>query len=191
MSCHFLLQVTFLTQGLNVLLQQLAGGVFATVPPGKPRHQGVVLIWVQQRSQNKNIKPVNPKGNQTWIFIGGTGAEAEAPTLWPPDAKRWLIGKDTYAGKDWGQEEKAVTEDEMVVCHHWLNGCGFEQAPGDVEEQGTLGCCSLSGRKELDMTEQLNSNQKEANSWRDEKNVSLLPLCCASTLSCVQLFVTP
>ena len=70
----------------------------------------------------KEIQPVHPKGNQSWIFIGRTDAEAEAPILWPPDGKSWLIGKDPDAGKDWGQEEKGATEDEMVGWHHWLSG---------------------------------------------------------------------
>ena len=73
----------------------------------------------------KKINPVNPKGNQSWIFIGGTGAEAETPVLWPPDAKNWLIGKDPDAGKDWGQEEKGMTGDEMAGWHHRLNGHEF------------------------------------------------------------------
>ena len=72
------------------------------------------------------IKPVNPKGNQPWIHIGRTDAEAEAPVLWPPDSKSWLIGKDPDAGKDWMQEEKGMTEDEMVGWYHWFNGHGFE-----------------------------------------------------------------
>ena len=88
------------------------------------------------------IKPVNPKGNQIWIFIGRTDAEAETPILWPPDAKSQLIGKDPDAGKDWGQEVKRVTEDEMAGWHHWLNGHEFEQTPGDSEGQGSLVCCS-------------------------------------------------
>ena len=74
---------------------------------------------------SKKIKPVNPKGNQRWIFIGRTDAEAEAPILGPPDVKNWLIGKDPDAGKDWGQEEKGMTEDEIVRWHHWLNGHEF------------------------------------------------------------------
>ena len=78
----------------------------------------------------KEIKPINPKGNQSWIFIGRTDAEAETPILWPPDAKNWLTGKDSDAGKDWGQEEKGMTEDEMVVWHHQLNGYEFKKAPG-------------------------------------------------------------
>ena len=100
----------------------------------------------------KEIKPVNPKGNQPWIFIGKTDAGAEAPILWPPDVKSWLIGKDPDAEKDWGQEEKGVTEDEKIGWHHWLNGHEFEQAPGDDEGQGSLACCSPWGWKESDMT---------------------------------------
>ena len=107
---------------------------------------------------SREIKPVNPKGNQPWIFIGRTDAEAEAPILWPPDAKNWLIRKDPDAGKDWGQDKKGETEDEMVGWHHCLNGHEFEQAPGDGKELGSLACCSPWGCKESDMTEQLNNN---------------------------------
>ena len=78
----------------------------------------------------KDIKPVNPKGNKSWIFFGRTGAEAETPILWPPDGKNWLIGKDPDAGKDWRQEQKGMTEDEMVGWHHQLDGQEFEQALG-------------------------------------------------------------
>ena len=88
----------------------------------------------------KEIQPVNPKGNQSWIFIGRTDAEGEAPILWPPDAKSWLIRKDPDAGKDGRQEEKGTKEDEMVGWLHWLNGHEFEQAPGDGEGQGILEC---------------------------------------------------
>ena len=77
---------------------------------------------------SKEIKPVNPKRNLSWIYIGRTDAEAEAPVLWPPDMKNWLIWKDSDAGKDWGQEEKGTTEDEMAGWHHWFNGHEFEQA---------------------------------------------------------------
>ena len=104
----------------------------------------------------KEIKPVHPKGNQYWIFIGRTDAKAETPILWPPDAKNWLIGKDPDAGRDWGQEEKGTTEDEMAGWHHWLNGHEFEQAPEIGDGQGSLACCSAWGRKELDTTEWLN-----------------------------------
>ena len=93
----------------------------------------------------KEIKPVNPKVNQPWKLIGRT--DAEAPILWPPDAKNWLIGKDPDAGKDWGQKEKGVTEDEMVGWHHGLNEHEFEQTLGDCERQGSLSCCSPCGHK--------------------------------------------
>ena len=89
---------------------------------------------------SKEIKPVNPKGNHSWIFIGRT--DIEAPLLWPPDVKSQLIGKDPEAGKDWWQEEKGTTEDEMVGWHHWLNGHEFAQTLGDGEEQRSLVCCS-------------------------------------------------
>ena len=90
----------------------------------------------------KEIKPVNPKGNQSWIFIGRTNAEAEAPTLWPPDAKNRLLRKDPDAGKDWRQEEKGMTEDEMAGWHHQLDGREFEQAAGVGDGQGSLVGCS-------------------------------------------------
>ena len=104
----------------------------------------------------KEIQPFHPKGNQSWIFIGRTDAEAETPIIWPPDAKNLLTGKDPDAGKDWRQEEKERTEDEMVGWHHWLDGHEFEQSPGVGDGQGSLECCSPWSRKELDMTEQLN-----------------------------------
>ena len=91
---------------------------------------GTFELWCWRRLEwsldCKEIKPVNPKGNQAWIFTGRTDAEAEVPVLWPPDAMNWLIGKDPDAGKDWRQEEKGTTEDEMVAWHHWLNGHEFE-----------------------------------------------------------------
>ena len=90
----------------------------------------------------KDIKPVNPKGNQSWLFIGRTDAKTEVLILWPPDAKSRLIGKDPDARKDGEQEEKGKTEDEMVVWHHGLNGHEFEQTLGDGEGQGSLVCCS-------------------------------------------------
>ena len=83
----------------------------------------------------KQFKPVNPKRNQSWMFIGRTDAEAETSVLWPPYAKSWLIGKDSDAGRDWGQEEKGTTEDEMTGWHHWLSGHEFEQTPGNGEGQ--------------------------------------------------------
>ena len=96
----------------------------------------------------KEIKPVNPKVNQSWIFIGRTDAEAEATILWPPDVKSRLIIEDPDAGKDWRQEEKGMTEDETVGWHHWRNGHEFEQALGDGEGQGSQMCCNSRGRKD-------------------------------------------
>ena len=104
----------------------------------------------------KEIQPVHPKGDQSWVFIGGTDAEAETPILWPPDVKNWLIWKGPDAGKHWGQEEKGMTEDEMVGWHHWLDGDGFGWTVGVCDGQGGLACCSSWGCKELDMTEWLN-----------------------------------
>ena len=112
----------------------------------------VVLKTLENSLDCKEIKPVHPKGNQSWIFTGKTDAEAETPILWSPDAKNWLIGKDPDAGKDWGQDEKGTTEDEMVGWHHWLDGHEFEQAPGVGDGQGSLVCCSPWGRKESDTT---------------------------------------
>ena len=104
----------------------------------------------------KEIKPFNPKGNQSWIFTGRTQTEADTPILWAPNAKSWLIGKDPNSGKDWRQEEKGMTEDEMVGWHHRLDGHEFEEALGIGDGQGSLVCCSPWGCKELDMTEPLN-----------------------------------
>ena len=115
---------------------------------------------LESPSDSKEIKPVNLKGNQPWILIGRTDAEAEAPIFWPPDAKSWLTEKDLDAGKDWGQEEKGVREDEMTEQHHWLSGHEIEQTRGDSEGQESLACFSPWGHKGLDMTEQLNNNNK-------------------------------
>ena len=104
----------------------------------------------------KEIHPVHPKGIQSWVFIGRTDAEAETPILWLPHAKSWLIGKDSDAGRDWGQEEKGTTEDEMVGWHRCLEGHEFEWILGVGDGQGGLACYDLWGLKESDTTEQLN-----------------------------------
>ena len=101
----------------------------------------------------KEIKEVNPEENQSWVFIGRTEAVVEAPIIWPPDAKNWLIEKDPDTGEDWRQKEKGMTEDEMVGCYHRFDGHEFEQAPGAGDGQGSLVCCSLWGHKKSDMTE--------------------------------------
>ena len=118
----------------------------------------------------KEIQPVHPKGDQSWMFIGRTEVEAETPIVWPPDEKSWLIGKDPDAGKDWGQEEKGTAEDEMVGWHHWPNWLEFEQGLGVGDGQGSLACCSPWGLKESDMTELLNWTELK------EKDLSVLPL---------------
>ena len=104
----------------------------------------------------KETKPINPKRNQSWIFIGRTDAEAETPILWPPDVKNWFTGKDPDAEKDWRQEEKRMTEDEMVGWHHRLDGHEFEQALWVDDGQGSLACSSPWGHKESETTERLN-----------------------------------
>ena len=114
-------------------------------------------LWCWRRllrvpSTARRSNQVNPKGNRSWIFIGGT--DAEAPILWLPDEKNWLLRKDTDAGKNWRQEEKGTTEDEMVGWHHWLDGREFEQVLGVGDAQGSLACCSPRGCKESDMSDQ-------------------------------------
>ena len=104
----------------------------------------------------KEIKSIYPKGSQSWIFIRRTDDEAETPIPWLPDVKNWLIWKGRDAGKDWGQEEKGRTEDEMAGWHYWLDGLKFEQASRVGDRQGSLACCSPWGHKESDMTERLN-----------------------------------
>ena len=115
----------------------------------------------------KEIQPVHPKGDQSWVFFGRTDAEAETPVLWPLDVKGWLIWKDPDAGKDWGQEEKRTTEDEMVGWHHRLYGHEFKQGPGVGDGQGGLASCSPWGCKNLDMTKGLD--------WKKHKLKSRLP----------------
>ena len=111
---------------------------------------------LESPTDSKEVKSVNSKGNQSWIFIGRTAAEAEAPIIWPPDAKSCLTRKYPDVGKDWRQEEKGMTEDEMVGWRHWLDGREFEWTPGVGDGQGGLACCDSWGHKESDTTEQLN-----------------------------------
>ena len=121
---------------------------------------------------------VNPKGNQSWIFTGRTDAKAEAPGLWPPDVKSWLIGKDPDAGKDWRQEEKGTTE---MVGWHQLDGHEFEQALGVGDGQRSLACCSPCGCKELDTTEQLNWTLHVTNCSYFRSNIVLVMISCCLT----------
>ena len=104
----------------------------------------------------KEIQPVPSKGDESWVFFGRDDAKAETPVLWPPHAKSWLIGKDSDAGRDWRQEEKGMTEDEMAGWYHWLDWCEFGWTLGFGDGQGGLACCNSWGRKESDMTERLN-----------------------------------
>ena len=120
----------------------------------------------------KEIKQVSPKGNQPWILIGRTDAEAEVPILWPPDMKSWFIGKDTDAGKDWRQKEKGTIDDETVGRHHWLNGHGFEWTLGVGDGQGSLACCGSWGRKESDTTEQLHWTELNWKYWSFSPSIS-------------------
>ena len=128
----------------------------------------------------KEIQPVHPKGVQSWVFIGRTDVEAETSILWPPDAKNWLIWKDPDDGKDWGQEEKGMTEDKMVGWHYQLNGREFEWTPGVSDEQGGLACCGSWGRKESDTTVRLNWTELKyiksvfrSSVWSDPKHCAL------------------
>ena len=114
--------------------------------------------WIARRSNQSILKEISPG-----LFIGRTDAEPETPILWPPHAKSWLIGKDPDAGRDWEQEEKGMTEDEMAEWHHWLDGHGFGWTPGVGDGQGSLACCDSWGLKESDTTERLN--------WTDDLKV--------------------
>ena len=133
---------------------------------------------------SKEIQPVNPKQNQPWMLIGRTDVEAEAPILWSPDAKSWLIGKDPDAGKDWRQEEKRTTEDEIVGWHHQLNGHEFKQTPGDDERQGSLACCSPWNWQESDTTLWLNNNKTHRVAL-SQSRTSLMPgtVLCAENMT--------
>ena len=123
------------------------------------------------------IKTVNFKGNQLWLFIGRTDAEAKALKLWPPDAKSWPIGKD--AGKDRRQEEKGAAENEVVGWHHQCNGHEFERTPGDGKGLGSLACCSPWGHKELDMTEWVNNSiLRSTEVWTHRSNSVIAILTC-------------
>ena len=121
---------------------------------------GAFELWCWRRLlralDGKEIQPVHPKGDQSWVFIGRTDAEAETPILWPSHAKSWLIGKDPDSGRHWGQEEKGMTEDEMAGWHHRLDAHEFRWTPGVGDAQGGLACCNSWSCKESDMTERLN-----------------------------------
>ena len=117
----------------------------------------------------KEVQPVHSEGDQAWVFFGRTDAKAETPVLWPPHAKSWLIGKDSDAGRDWQQEEKGMTEDEMAGWHHWLDGRESEWTLEVGDGQGGLVCWDSRGHKDLDTTEQLN--------WTEWYFISRIKLC--------------
>ena len=121
------------------------------------------VLWTARRSNQTILREISP-----WVFIGRIDFEAETPILWPPDAKIWLIWKDPDAGKDWGQEEKGTTEDEMVGWHHWLKGHGFEWTPGVGDGQGGLACCG-------------SWNRRVGHDWVTELNRINAELCLRST----------
>ena len=131
-----------------------------TIKKAEHRRIDVFELWCRRRLESpldcKEIQPVHPKGDQSWVFIGRTDVETETPILWPPDVKNWLIWKDPDAGKDWRQEEKGTTEGKMAGWHHRLNGHEFGLTPGVGDGQGGLACCGPWGCKELDTTERLN-----------------------------------
>ena len=137
-----------------------------TVKKAEHRRIDAFELWCWRRLLRvpldyKEIQPVHPKGDQSWVFIGRTDAEAETPILWPPHAKSWCIGKDPDAGRDWGQEEKGTTEDEMAVWHHRLDAHEFGWTPGVGDGQGGLACCDSWGCRESDTTERLNWTMAE------------------------------
>ena len=124
---------------------------------GKSKRDLKIVNWKLIRSplDGKEIQPVHSEGDQPWDFSGRNDAKTETPVLWPPRTKSWLIGKDSDAGRDWGQEEKGTTEDEMAGWHHQLNAHEFEWTPGVGDGQGWVGCCDSWGCKESDTTERL------------------------------------
>ena len=126
----------------------------------------------------KEIQPVYSKEDQPWVFFGRNDAKAETPVLWAPHVKSWLIGKDSDAGRDWGQEKKGTTEDEMAGWHHRLNGREFEWTPGAGDGQGGLACCNSWGCKESDTTEQL--NWTELNSYYLTFNTEIRSACMST-----------
>ena len=167
----------------------------------RQRNSSFLLIFYPTLSSPldcKEIKPVNPKGNQSWIFIRRTDAEVEAPIFWPPDGKNWIIGKDPDAGKEWRQE-KGTREDEMLRWHHWLYGHEFEQALRVGDGQGSLVCCSPWDWKESYMTEPLNWTElillRTSKDWIKSKqcpfedHFMVIRFCCTLNLFSIQWYM--
>ena len=147
---------------------------------------GLLIYNLESPLDCKEIQPVHSKGNQSWVFLGRTDVEAETPIFWPSDVKSWLIWKDPDAGKDWGQEEKGTTEDEIVGWHHWLNGHEFEQAPGVGDGHGGLACCGSWSHRESDMTERLKWTELNWTDWSGTPVHSQLVFCmCFCVWLCI------
>ena len=144
--------IAFLPRSKCLLISHLQSPSVVILEPPKIKSHCFHFFPICHKVDSKEIKPVHPKGNQPWIFIGRTDAKAEASILWPPDEKSWLTGKDPDAGEDWWHEEKGTAEDEMVGWHHQCNGHEFEQTLGDGEGQESLSCCSPWGHKKSDTT---------------------------------------
>ena len=131
--------------------------LYFNIPAIKLENEFLISFTIQYNAMDcKEIQPVHSKGDQSWAFFGRNDAKAETPVFWPPHGKSWLIGKDSDAGRDWGQEEEGTTEDAMAEWHHQLDGYEFEWTLGDGDGQGGLACCDSWSRKESDMTERLN-----------------------------------
>ena len=139
----------------------------------------------------KMIQPVHSKGDHSWVFIGRTDAKAETRVLWPPNVKSWLIGKDSDAGRDLGQEKKGTTEDEMAGWHHWLDGRESEWTPGVGDGQGGLACCDSWGREESDITERLNWTELNWVSPLNIKNSRYLLKHASLNLGCLHGYWAP
>ena len=137
----------------------------------------------------KEIQPVHSEGDQPWEFFGGNDAEAETPVIWPPHAKSWLIGKDSHAGRDWGQEEKGTMEDGMAGWHHWLDGRESEWTPGVGDGQGGLACCNSWGCEESDTTERLNWTELNWTFWFPADKLFSQPKLVASWSYFIYLFI--
>jgi len=140
------------------------------------------VLWVTYVATNYEMINWVHSEDQPWDFFGRNDAKAETPVLWPPHVKSWLIGKDSDAGRDWGQEEKGTTEDEMAGWHHWLDGCESEWTPGIGDGQGGLVCCDSWGHKESDTTERLN--------WTDWQEKIIQKVYIHISYMCVYIYIT-
>ena len=149
--------------------------LYFNIPAIKLENEFLISFTIQYNAMDcEEIQPVHSEGNQSWVFFGRNDAKAETPALWPPHGKSWLIGRDSDAGRDWGQEEEGMTEDEMDGWHYQLNGREFEWTPGVGDGQGGLACCNSWGRKELDTTEWLSWTELKLYNNLDSKKWQFL-----------------